>query len=363
MSSLILLQGRPYHNFINSIKSEETKQEYKRSLLRYLSHYKTNLGGILSNAIPDIENMLVDYLLDLKKQDLSSSYINLNFCALKHFYFMNDVRINKEKIAKFLGEPKKKNVDRSYTHPEIKSMLDIADLRFKVVISVLASAGIRIGALSPLKLSHLQKKKNHGIYKFIIYENTKDEYFTFCSPECSCYIDSYLEYRSRSGERLGPNSYLIREQFDINDFEQIRKEGRPISKDSISNILHSLTIKAGLRTVNHNARGKERKSVPLVHGFRKFYTTQLINAKVNPEIREMTLGHSIGLATAYYKPTEDEMLDEYMKAADNLTINEENRLKRKVEKLEVEASQLQRLQAAVQRIEAKMKSAPNVTYL
>ena len=133
MSSLLILQGRPYHNFINSIKSEETKEEYKRSLLRYLSHYKTNLGGILSRPIPDIENMLVDYLLELKKQDLSSSYINLNFCALKHFYFMNDVRINKEKISKFLGEPKKKNVDRSYTHPEIKSMLDIADLRFKAV--------------------------------------------------------------------------------------------------------------------------------------------------------------------------------------------------------------------------------------
>ena len=38
----------------------------------------------------------------------------------------------------------------------------------------------------------------------------------------------------------------------------------------------------------------------------------------------MLLGHSIGLAGAYYKPTEDEMLDEYMKTADNLTINEEN---------------------------------------
>ena len=51
----------------------------------------------------------------------------------------------------------------------------------------------------------------------------------------------------------------------------------------------------------------------LAHGFRKFFTTQLINSKVNPEIREMLLGHSIGLASAYYKPTEDEMLDEYMK--------------------------------------------------
>ena len=289
----------------------------------------------------------------MKKQDLSTSFINLNFCALKHFYFMNNVRINKEKIGKFLGESKKKNVDRSYEHVEIKSMLDIADLRFKVVISVLASTGTRIGPLPSLRLSHLQKIDS--VYKFKIYENTKDEYFTFCTPECASYIDSYLEYRTRSGEKLTKDRFLIREQFDVNDIEQVRKQGRSISINSMSNILYSLAIKSGVRQVNHNATGRERQPIPLAHGFRKFFTTQLINSKVNPEIREMLLGHSIGLAGAYYKPTSEEMLEEYMKAVDNLTINQSHKLQRKVERLEVEASQLQRLQAAVQRLEAKMK--------
>ena len=190
---------------------------------------------MLSSPIDEIESMLVDYLLYMKKQDLSTSFINLTFCALKHFYFMNNVRINKEKIGKFLGESKKKNVDRSYFHEEIKSLLDIADLRFKVVISVLASTGIRIGALPSLKRCHLEKKDS--VYKLKIYENTKDEYFTFCTPECSSYIDSYLEYRTRSGEKLTKDSFLIREQFDVNDIEQIRKQGRSISINSMSNTI------------------------------------------------------------------------------------------------------------------------------
>ena len=223
---------------------------------------------------------------------------------------------------------------------EIKSLLDVSDLRFKVVISILASTGARIGSLN-LKLSHLEKKGD--VYKFTLYENTNDEYFTFCSPECATYIDSYLEYRTRSGEKLTKESFLIREQFDVNDFEQVRKQGRSVSKDSISNILQSIAVKAGLRKVNHNYTYRERKSVPLAHGFRKFFTTQLVNSKVNPEIREMLLEHSIGLSSAYYKPTENEMLDEYMKAVDNLTINPENRLRRKVEKLEVEKSQIDSL--------------------
>jgi len=38
------------------------------------------------------------------------------------------------------------------------------------------------------------------------------------------------------------------------------------------------------------------------------------------------------------------MLDEYMKAVNNLTINEENRLKIKIQKLEVEKSRIDKLE-------------------
>jgi hypothetical protein len=50
----------------------------------------------------------------------------------------------------------------------------------------------------------------------------------------------------------------------------------------------------------------------------------------------MLLGHSIELASCYYKPTELEMYDEYQKSIDNPTISDENRLRRKVEKLELD---------------------------
>ncbi|MGA9941268.1 MAG: hypothetical protein WBP88_04615, partial [Nitrososphaeraceae archaeon] len=89
-------ETRPYQNFIQSLKSEFTKHVYKKALSKYLTHYNTTPEKMLSLPIDEIENELVDYILYMKKQDLSTSFINLNFCALKHFYFMNDVRINKE---------------------------------------------------------------------------------------------------------------------------------------------------------------------------------------------------------------------------------------------------------------------------
>lgn len=302
----ILDNTRPYRNFINSLKSDETKREYKDCLQKFLSYYNLTTDKMLSLPIGETEDMLIDYILYLNKQDLSSGYIGVNFCALKHFYAMNDVRLNTIKIGKFLGESKKKNVDRSYTRPEIKTILDICDVRMKAVVIILASTGIRRGALPLLKLSHLEKKdvgQNQKVYKFTIYENTSEEYFTFCSPEATNHIDAYLDYRTRSGEKLTKDAYLIREQFDVNDLEQVRKQGRPINKKTLSNLLISLSVKAGLRKVNHNFTKRERESVPVAHGFRKFFTTQLVNSKVNPEIREMLLGHSIGLAGAYYKPT------------------------------------------------------------
>jgi hypothetical protein len=50
----------------------------------------------------------------------------------------------------------------------------------------------------------------------------------------------------------------------------------------------------------------------------------------------MLLGHKIGLATAYYRPTDEEIYQEYLKAVDLLTINEENRLKIENEQLREE---------------------------
>ncbi len=347
---------RPYRNFINSLPAEETKKGYTYCLQEFLSYYNPNsnsnflsittLEDFLTLPVDKTEDMIIDYILYLRKQNLSSGYIGIHFWSLIHFYSLNDVRLNTVKLQKFLPEQKKKNVDRSYTHEEIKTILDNCDVRMKAVVSILASTGIRRGALPMLKLSHVEDRKNsegQKVYKFTIYENTKDQYFTFCTPEATNSIDAYLDYRTRSGEKLTKATYLIREQFDVTDLESVRKQGRPISKKTLSNNLISIVGRAGLRKVNHEYTKREREPVPIAHGFRKFFTTQLVKSKVNPEIREMLLGHKIGLAGAYYKPTEDEMLEEYMKGVDNLTINPENRLRRKVEKLEVEKNQFDRL--------------------
>ena len=112
-------------------------------------------------------------------------------------------------------------------------------------------------------------------------------------------------------------------------------------------------IKIRVKFANHNSN-YTRQDVSRSHGFRKFFTTQCVNSRINPEIREMLLGHEIGLASCYYKPTEREMLNEYLKAVNLLTINEENRLKLKLDqKIQIEKSQIESLKADLRSLKMK----------
>lgn len=337
-----------YFNFINSLKSEVTKKEYEREIQLFMKFcHVSKLSSLLN--LEDIQSQIIKYIMSMKGRDLSFNSISLALYAIYHFYEMNDVALNKKKINMFKGEFTRRVSDRAYTYEEIKKLLDISDLRMKSVILLMASSGIRIGAIPLLKLRNLEKIDL--IYKITVYEGSNEQYFTFCTPECTNYIDSYLEYRTKNGELLTKDSFLIRDQFDSTDLEQVRNRSKAVALSTLKVIIHKKLIKSGIKVVDHTKH--IRKEVPESHGFRKLFTTMVINSKVNPEIREMLLGHKIGLTSCYYRPTQEEMLNEYLKALDRLTINEENRLKRKVEILEIEKSRIERLEISIKKLEQK----------
>ena len=74
-----------------------------------------------------------------------------------HFFFINDVMINRKKLSKFLGEQENKYEYRSYTLDEISSLLSLCDERGKAIVLLMASTGMRVGALPSIKLKHLRR--------------------------------------------------------------------------------------------------------------------------------------------------------------------------------------------------------------
>lgn len=339
---------KAYYNFIDAIKSSETKQKYSYYLLKYIKDHllldKENLSDLLLQDSKKIEEDIISYIKVLRDQGLSYSTINTRLAALYLFFTMNDIVLNRKKINRYLGEHVKTIKDRAYTRTEIKQILENCDLKFKVVVSLMASSGCRIGAIPLIRLGNLSYHEKYQLHEFVMYERTNSESITFCSPECSKYILEYLDYRKRCGERLGSTSPLIRNDFVMDD--QLRVQNpKPLTLGTLSVILRQILIKSGLRIVTPLVKDEEtglsnkkkmRKSVALNHGLRKWAHTTMTIAKMDIEVREMILSHSIGLSDSYYRPSREYMLQEYLKAIDDLTINDENRLKHENEKLKEE---------------------------
>lgn len=317
--------------FLSSIKSKETKEHYSCYLQKYFDFAGSDIGN--DNKI--IEATIIQFILQLKEEGKSYSAIHNYLAPIKLFYGINDIVLNVKKIDRFMPEQRKKRKDRAYTHDEIFKILSIADERIKVIILLMASSGVRIGALPLLRLKHLQDNM------LTVYEGDKEEYITFVSPECNKVIDNYIDMRSRYGEKITDESLLIREQFDV------RNPGKPkpINRHLIQYKLYDLARRSGI----------DKNDVAIAHGYRKFFTTQLINSNVKSEIREMLLGHKIGLTGCYYRPTEQEMFSEYEKSIDNLTTEPSNRLERKVETLQVEKSVLDSIASRLNELEKSMK--------
>jgi integrase len=370
MSGLIL-EGDFYRNFIESVSSKYTRESYNHALKRFMSFCGVNdVNDLFFQADAKYtQSRIIDFLKFLKdKNQLSPRSRILILAALKHFYDMNDFSsLNWKKIRRFVGEIYVTVKDRPYTHEEIEKLLEKANEREKVIVLLMSSTGMRQGAIHSLKLSNLQKIEKYNIYKITVYERTKEEYFTFCTPECAATIDNYLEFRKRYGETLKPTSPLIREEFNKLDPFHAAKP-RFISTEAIDRICHKLVNDSGLRenekmeanrlvtNIEDNKKKYMRYEVMTSHGLRKFFETESVNGGMSPLYASIFLGHSNGLEGKYFKPSENDLLEGndrmtgYIGVMDFLTINPENRLKRQVQELTIKASEMDQLRNEIDQI-------------
>ena len=174
------------------------------------------------------------------------------------------------------------------------------------------------------------------IYKVTVYRNTRQEYITYTTPEAKKALETYFDVRRRDGEVINEKSPIIREQYNRQSPLSIEYP-RHTTRAALSRILEDIIERAGLRTIQHRGgpgvggSATYRKDVMLAHGFRKFFNTQLVTARINPLIKELLMGHlHVGLESSYYRPLEEDIQTEYEKAIDKLTINPENRLLKKI---------------------------------
>jgi integrase len=253
--------------------------------------------------------------------ELSVNSIKLYLIGVKSFLEFNEIALPWKKIAKFYPDDVT-NSYRSYTKEEIKKLLLIADPRDRCIILLMASSGIRVGAIQTLKVKSI-KRLDGDVGIVTVYPESKDSvYAALVTPEFLTSLDEYLKYRKSQGEKITDESWLIRDEFAT--FSSKTNRAIPPSVQAINKQMRFLIRKAGLPL----------EDLQPDHGLRKFFNTALMNSDVAYTFKELLMGHSVKLDNVYYdrdnEKSQQKILLEYMKAIDALTINDEYRLKKKI---------------------------------
>lgn len=235
-----------------------TKLNYSSRLKKFFKYCQVETYDdlLFGNDIKLIQSKIEDFLIHTQNLGLSSSTLSGLRNTIRYFYEMNDItNLNWRKISKVMSEYKRVADDRPYSVDEISRMLDKCDHRGRVIILLMVSTGMRVGAISSLKIGHIEWINE--IYKITVYKNYKEEYTTFCSPECTKAIDEYLEYRQRHGEIIKSSAPLIREQSNKENVESASNP-RGIETVSIKIIIYRAVNDAGIREKKNIVKDQPR---------------------------------------------------------------------------------------------------------
>ena len=333
----------PLQNFLYALKAPDSKRQYPRRLEYFFDYL--GLNGTLkekcivfyNQAKTDLlwtQHQLMQYIEFQKeraeKGEIAESTINNYYKSVKLFCEMNDILLNWKKIAK--GKPQHRDYanDRAPTLEEIKKLLDFPDRRIKVIVLVMLSSGIRVGAWDYLKWKHIIPIKNEEdkviAAKIRIYAGEKEEYLSFITPEAYDALQEYIEFRDSCGEKISGESWLIRDIWKSTNVKFQNRGGlatvpRKLKSSGVRSIISRAEWEQGIREPLTD--GKKRHEFQAVHSFRKFFKShcEQVMKSINVEI---LMGHTIGISNSYYKPSEREILDDYLKAINILTINKNN---------------------------------------
>jgi integrase len=362
MSNLTLDGDNPLQMFLYALRAPESKRQYPRRLKVFLD-YLTNKGELKCSSV--LEDECKEFLLRIKENpkwgngqlmefilfernraqrgEIVITTIRNYLKATKLFLEMNsDVPlVNWKRVIKCLPTPKNTANDRAPTIEEIKKLIDYPDRRIKPIILSMVSGGFRIGAWDYLQQKHVTPIKDKTGYivaaKMVIYATEPEEYFCFITPEAYHALSEWMEFRKNSGEDVTEESFLMRDIWPSTEFDTFKnstlglvKYPKKLKSTGIKSLIERAMRSQGL--AKPLPKGVRRRAWKSGHGYRKFFKTQAEQV-MKPANVEMLSGRDIGISQTYYKPTEHQLLEDYLKAIPLLTINEDNRLKIENEQL------------------------------
>jgi len=234
--------------------------------------------------------LLDDFVGNLQAQSLAPGTISNHVKGVKALFWVNRLKLE----LPYTLSKRAVYSDRAPTPEEIQRIIDLADVRQKVIVSLLALAGFRIGTLVKLQYRHVKRdleKMTIPIHVHVEAEITKGKYHdydTFLGQEAAEYLRAYLEIRRRGSktskippENIHAETPLIR--------NQQCKQAIPLTPAAIHKLVHELYVKAGFVQAKPFGRRYDLRA----HSIRKFFRTQMAALGVDRDYIEYMMGHTI----------------------------------------------------------------------
>ena len=333
-------KGHPLALFISMLGSPESIRQYPKRLQMFFDFLKIK-GDVKEQSVTFVKRYKRDKNGELEKQllmfasyqkerivnkEISPSTVPNYFKAIKLFYQANRLSniVEWKFVSKGMPRGLKISDDRAPTLEEIQRLLDFPDRRMKPLVTILVSSGIRIGAFETLKWKHvtpIHSKDNNELLaaKILVYPGDREQYYTFSTPEAYNFLKEWIDYRSKCGEEITKESYVMRDIWQTDDLEGI-KNPIPLNQAAITRLLNRAWQSQKIRS--KLPKGVKHHEFKTAHGFRKYFKTQAEQARM-PSIKiELLMGHSLGVSDSYIRFSEEQMLEDYLQIVDYLTVNQ-----------------------------------------
>jgi len=284
-------------------RSENTKKTYLKGLAKFIRYKEVqNLDSFVEEVRQkQNQNEIVkEFAVYLASKNLAPKSVAAWISSIKKFFAANGLNVSVDIPLRIFNI----HEDVLPNKEDLKRILLEADLRMKVILTMLISSGMRVGELHSLKLSDIDLSKEIPPVKIKgIGTKERKSRITFISKEARKFLEEYLNQRKNLGEELNENSPVI-----------AREDGKPMSYQNIHYLLEGAfrkySKKVGKRYTLH------------AHCLRKWFKTQLISAGVPAPIVDRLTGHTRYLAQEYELYTEDQLREWYSKGMHALTLLE-----------------------------------------
>ena len=328
----------PYSLFVFAMNAAQTREKYITRLDRFF-HLINVQGNTIEERcrsfaeIAKKDNKLVLnsvlrflqlYKERVERKEISGATLRNYVKTIKLFCEMNEILIPWKKITRGLPRGRKYADDRAPTMEEIHRLIECPDRRIKAIVYTMCSSGIRLGAWDYLRWGHILpiKKENEVVAaKIRVYAEDDEEYFSFITPEAYHELQKWICYRKDSGEIITDKSWVMRNIWDTKRgfMKGLITAAKKLKSAGVKRLMEDALWAQGLRSKLES--GKRRHGFQTDHGFRKWFKTRCEIAGMKPINIERLMNHSTGISDSYYRATEQELLEDYLKAVDMLSID------------------------------------------